>query len=141
MKPRLKAEEAQHQPALLPELPGLQAQFTQDTAHKAGDGEHPGSGYKDQAGDKARNEEGAVLSDLRHQKHEHRADQDGVDEVGGEPHIGADAAHQHKEKADGDTDRPQRAGRDGVLGCQFPLPVHSLLRHLNSSCQLLVRSG
>ena len=53
--------QAQHQPALLPELPGLQAQFAQDTAYKTGDGEHPGSGYKDQAGDKARDEEGACL--------------------------------------------------------------------------------
>ena len=71
------------------------------------------------AGDKARDEKGAVLSDLRHQKHEHRPDQDGVDEVGGEPHIGADAAHQHKDKADGDAHRSQRAGGDGVLCCPF----------------------
>ena len=124
MNPRLKQKKpSQHQPALLPELPGPQTQLTQKSAHQPGDGEHPCGGYQHHAGDKAGEQKGAVLSHLGNHQHEHRPNQDGINKVGGKPHIGTDAAYQHKDKADGDAHRSQRAGGDGVLCCQLPFSL------------------
>ena len=63
-KAQIEAEEAQHQPAFLPELSSPQAQLTQNSSHQSRDGEHPGGGHQHQAGNQAGEQEGPFFRTL-----------------------------------------------------------------------------
>ena len=117
---QIEAEEAQHQPALLPELPGPAG-----TAHTIVRPTSPVMGNIQVAATSTTpvtrlvSRKGPFFRTLATISMNTGPNQDGVNKVGGKPHIGTDAAYQHKDKADGDAHRSQRAGGDGVLCCQF----------------------
>ena len=123
-KAQIEAEEAQHQPPFFRNCPARRhsSHRIPPTSPVMGNIQVAATSTKPVI--RLVSRKGPFFPHLGHHQHEHRPDQNGINKVGSKPYIGADAAHQHKKKADGNAHRPQCAGGDGGLWqsvCVFPV--------------------